>query len=86
MKIGKTETEKIADEILVCRNIVKEILNFGVTESQKIDIIYFLSLELENRESLEKITDVVKKIRRTINQDEESGYNEEDNKNKLIGV
>jgi hypothetical protein len=86
VKIGKTETEKIADEILVCRNIVKEILNFGVTESQKIDIIYFLSLELENRESLEKITDVVKKIRRTINQDEESGYNEEDNKNKLIGV
>ena len=33
----------------MCREIVKEILNFGVSEEQKIKIIHLLSLELEDR-------------------------------------
>ena len=61
--------------------------NFG----RFIDIIYFLALELESREALEKITNVTKNLRKTINQDEKSEYNEKDVitdncNNKLIGV
>lgn len=91
MKVGKTKTEKLVESITVSRNIVKEIIEFGTTDAQRIDIIHFLALELESREALEKITNVTKNLRKTINQDEESDYNEkdviEDNGNsKLIGV
>tara|TARA_S200002703_G_scaffold4280_1_gene5596 strand:+ start:122 stop:397 length:276 start_codon:yes stop_codon:yes gene_type:complete len=91
MKVGKTETEKLVEKIAVSRNIVKEIINFGTTDAQRIDIIHFLALELESRDALEKITNVTKKLRKTINQDEESEYNKEDaiensGSKKLIGV
>ena len=49
MKYGTTKSELDADNILMCREIVKEILNFGVSEEQKIKIIHLLSLELEDR-------------------------------------
>jgi len=43
MKYGKTELEKHYERIQQCREIVKEVLDFGVTEEQKIQIIYLLS-------------------------------------------
>jgi mannitol/fructose-specific phosphotransferase system IIA component (Ntr-type) len=91
MKVGKTKTEKLVESITVSRNIVKEIIEFGTTDAQRIDIIHFLALELESREALEKITNVTKNLRKTINQDEKSEYNEKDVitdncNNKLIGV
>ena len=44
------------------RQIVKEIVNFGVTEDQKVKIIHFLSLELESRDDMIDIVNVVKMI------------------------
>ena len=38
------------------RKIVKEITNFGVTESQKIDIMYLLAMNLENNSTMKEIT------------------------------
>ena len=49
MKYGATESEIGAESTLMCREIVKEILNFGVSEEQKVKIIHLLSLELEDR-------------------------------------
>lgn len=63
-KIGKTETEIDAGQMLECRQIVKNITEFGVTEKQKIQLIYLLSLELESRDALNILTDAVKKIRK----------------------
>ena len=40
MKYGKSEQERKAEESLQCRKIVQEIINFGVTESQKLKIIH----------------------------------------------
>ena len=37
------------------RNIVTEIINFGVSDNEIIKIISFLSLELENTELMRKI-------------------------------
>ena len=53
------------------REIVKEILDFGVTETQKLDIIYMLSLELENNQCMKDIACVLKNHRERINKDEE---------------
>ena len=89
MKIGETESEKDVSRIQESRDIVKEILRFGVSEEQKIDIIYFLTLELENRTAIEEITNKLKKFRSGIKPGEESQYvNKEPDgeKKKLLGV
>ena len=62
MKIGKSVLEDEAEKILECRQIVKNLVNFGVTEKQKIHIIYLLSLELESRDNMKKIIDTIKNI------------------------
>lgn len=59
-KIGQTETEKWAKEMLAGRQIVDEILKFGVNQSQILNIIKLLSMELEDREALLAISEVVK--------------------------
>ena len=69
-KYGKTSDEDYLEKMIVCRDIVKEILNFGVSEKQKLQIIYLLALELENREIMLKIKDVTN--------------NEENNEDKKI--
>ena len=63
MKYGKTELEKHYERIQQCREIVKEVLDFGVTEEQKIQIIYLLSLELENRDSMLELSKVATAIK-----------------------
>jgi hypothetical protein len=56
MKYGETEKEKLYSKKLQCREIVKEILDFGVDEIQKKHIIYLLSLELEDRNIMLEIS------------------------------
>ena len=68
---GETQESLDADKLLECRKIVKNIINFGISEAQKIQIIYLFGLELESRKSLEMITDVIKIIR---NDDKDSNF------------
>lgn len=56
------------------RNIVKEILDFGINESEKIKIIELLCLELENTDLMKNIINILK------NQD----VKENSEENKLI--
>jgi len=79
--------EKIARERQQSRDIVKEIINFGVSEQQKLDIIFELALNLENNAALKEIIAVVKKYRESINKEEETEDNIKDSlekKPKLI--
>ena len=46
-KYGKTKEELHTEKMIVCRNIVKEILDFGVEESQKLQIIKLVALMRE---------------------------------------
>jgi hypothetical protein len=55
-KYGETETEQDIQLMIKSREIVKEIVNYGVTESQKIQIIKLLSLELEDGNLMREIT------------------------------
>ena len=49
---GKTDRELLAEEISQCRQIVKTIMDFGVSQRQILHVMYSLSLELENRQAL----------------------------------
>ena len=53
------------------RDIVKKVLEFGVNEEQKIDIIYLISLSLEDNRIMKDLTSMLKKYRETINNDED---------------
>ena len=74
--------EKLALEKQEARKIVKNITDFGITENQKIDIMYFLALTLENHEDLIKLTDFLKKFKSIINKEKE--VDNVNNKNKLL--
>ena len=73
-KYGKTKEELHTEKMIVCRNIVKEILDFGVEESQKLQIIKLLSLELEDNDAMKRICNSVKEVKDV----------KEDSKNKLL--
>ena len=64
MNIGKSETDKLAEDLLRFRQITSEVLNFGVSQDQIVQIIYLLSLELENRDALVDISDAAKSHRK----------------------
>jgi len=56
----KKKYEKLAKRISESRDIVKEIESFGVTEDQKIDIMYYLSLTLQDNKKMKEITNFLK--------------------------
>ena len=88
MKIGKTQEELEADQIFECRAIVKNLVNFGVSEKQKLQIIYLIALELESRDALKAITDLVSELKSN-NSDIKFNLTSENadyNKNKLLDV
>jgi len=62
MDYGNLRVHKIAEKLQQCREIVKEIENFGIDDLQRAQIIYLLSLGLENREALEEISGISKKF------------------------
>lgn len=77
--------EKLARDKQKAREIVQEIIAFGVTEQQKYDIIFNLSLTLENNVALKEINEVLKKCREVINKEENSDNNIDDSdKPKII--
>lgn len=60
-RYGTTDTEQMAKDIAMTREIVFEVLKFGVTQQQILRIAYLLSLELENREAMVDISTCIKK-------------------------
>jgi hypothetical protein len=75
--------EKLAKEKQEARNIVLQVLNFGISEQQKLDIIHGISMSLESNDAMKDINKVLKTYRETINKDEEEDNNSKDN-NKII--
>jgi hypothetical protein len=61
-KIGSTQMEIDAGQILECRKIVKNILQFGVTEQQKIQLIKLLVYELESQDAIDILLPAINKI------------------------
>ena len=58
-KYGATPEEACILEAAKCREIVSEVLNFGVNQHQITTLIKLLSLELENRDLMLKIVNAI---------------------------
>jgi hypothetical protein len=59
---GEMQSEKIAQDNEIARNIVKEINHFGINERQRWLIIHSLALELENIEDMKNLVASIKQI------------------------
>lgn len=59
---GQAQSEKFADENRVCRDIVREIGNFGITQRQSLMVMYLLAMELENVEHMRTLTRVIRDL------------------------
>jgi hypothetical protein len=59
---GQTDSEKLAEEKQACRQIVSEIANFGISQRQQLFIIYLMSLELEDVETMQVLTSVIRDL------------------------
>ena len=57
---------------VVSREIVQEILKFGVTQSQILKIIEVLAMELENRDTMLSIIECTKSNKTTFEKEEKS--------------
>jgi len=81
-------TVKILNDKKESREISKTILDFGVTEEQKIDIMINLALSLESNDNMKEIVSFLKKFTINFNTEEkENNINVEDkstNTNKII--
>ena len=60
------------------KQIVKEILNFGVTEDQKIDIMYLIAVSIQDNKNMKEITSFLSTYQTKINEDEKHGVSEDD--------
>jgi len=78
------QMERLARQKQQAREIVREVLNFGVTEQQKLDIINGIVVSLENNAALKELSEVIKKYRETINKEEETENNNNAKQNKII--
>ena len=82
---SNVKLQKLARDKQKSRDIVLEILKFGVSEQQKYDVLHGICLSLESNEALKDIVEVLKKYREVINKEEKADNNIEDsNKPKII--
>lgn len=59
---GEAGSEKHAEENRVCRQIVSEISNFGITQRQSLMVMYLLATELENVEHMRVLTRAIRDV------------------------
>lgn len=59
---GQSKTEKLAEENEICRQMLREINNFGISQRQTLTLIYLLASELENTEHMRAITRLVREL------------------------
>ena len=75
---------KLINQKNEARKICKTILEFGVSDDQKIEIMFNLSLSLESNENMKEIVNFLKKFNTNFNTDENSNNIDTDNKNKIL--
>jgi hypothetical protein len=61
-KYGAMDEELYVQDRIKCREIVKEILDFGVNQRQLLQIAYLLSLELESHDDMAKISNCISEV------------------------
>lgn len=79
------ETKLSKEKRLECRGIVKTINEYGVSQRMKLYLIYLLALELENRDSMLKISKVVGECKDNIEDSKLILENKEPVKKLIVG-
>jgi hypothetical protein len=70
MKVyGKTKEERKSDKTLQVRQINEVIMNFGIDEDQKLQLINLIAMELENQEALRILTGAIHDIKNNVTND-----------------
>ena len=59
---GQMGSEALAEENLVCRQIVREITNFGVSQRQLLMIMYLMAMELDDVQKVQEITAFLREV------------------------
>jgi hypothetical protein len=59
---GKLSSEKFSEENEQCREIVQEIVNFGISDRQKLLVMYLLALDIEDVEKMQNIASFFKEF------------------------
>jgi hypothetical protein len=77
-KYGKSQEEEDISEMIACREIVKKIIDYGVSDRQKLQIIKLLSLEIVDRNIVLDINKICKRYLQ--------GENNDKNSNSLIDI
>ena len=60
---GELNSEKLAKDSNIARDIVREIGHFGVNDRQRWLVIYYLSMELENVDEMKRMTAFIKELK-----------------------
>jgi hypothetical protein len=66
---GKSEEDKKADKTLKVREINQAIMNFGIDEDQKLQLINLIALELEDQNALRILTGAIHDIKNNVTND-----------------
>ena len=82
--MNKKRIHQIATNKSKSRDIVNEILNFGVNEQQIIHIMFLLALNLESNETMKDVTGFLKKYQERVNEDDEDVKIESSKSKKII--
>tara|TARA_R110001592_G_scaffold21097_1_gene85521 strand:- start:1419 stop:1679 length:261 start_codon:yes stop_codon:yes gene_type:complete len=84
MEAGKVSLDEL-NKKKEARKICKTILEFGVTDDQKIEIMLNLALSLENNEIMKDVVNFLKKFGRNFNEEENNiNIDKDNNKNKIL--
>ena len=69
--MNKKSIKRITTDKSRARDIVNEIINFGVNDNQKIHVMFLLALNLESGDNMREISKFLKNYQENINTDEE---------------
>ena len=62
-QFGTSEEEKLIKDKAKAREIVQTVLDYGVNQTQIAQMIYLLSMELENNDLMKQITNLITQSR-----------------------
>lgn len=60
---GQLDSEKLAKDSQVAREIVREIGHFGINDRQRWLILYYLAMELENMDEMKEVTGFIRETK-----------------------
>ena len=62
-QFGTSKEEKLIKDKAKAREIVQTVLDYGVNQTQIAQMIYLLSMELENNDLMKQITNLITQSR-----------------------